>query len=221
MSRALALPLLLALVPACDEGSPASPSFQGGEAGVAYAVCPTGMEPTFDSIYALMLSAGSTQIDGQQGCGANVPLNCHSTSGSSTSMGTGNQLDFSLEESCVYAELLKPSTNLGDPGNPAAGFHPLRVAPNDAGASMLYIKITLDASADPNYGSGMPFTAPGSVCPQAVEAVREWIDLGAAGPPGGCGDGGSDASDASSDAKAKKDAHSDADTDATSDATLD
>jgi len=222
MSRALGLPLLLVLVSGCDEGSPASPSFEGGEAGAGYAVCPTDMTASFDSIYTLMLSAGSTQIDGQQGCGANVSGNCHSTSGASQS----SLLDFSLPECAVYTELLgldgtgKASTNV------SGSAHVLRVAPGDAGASMLYVKITLDASADPLYGSGMPYTAPGSVCPDAVQTVREWIDQGAAGPSGGCDAGaGADASDASSDAKVKKDAHADApsdgEADGTSDATLD
>jgi hypothetical protein len=219
MSRALALPLLLALVPACDEGSPASPSFQGGEAGVGYAVCPTGMTPSFDSIYAQMLNAGSMQIDGQQGCGANVPGNCHSGTGSSQS----SLLDFSLDENSVYTELLGPDGGGGKLATNVSGSaHILRVAPGDAGASMLYVKITLDASADPQYGSGMPYTAPGSVCPQAVEAVKAWIDMGApAGTLDLGADAGSDASDASSDAKAKKDARDDAPSDAVSDATSD
>ncbi len=219
MTRAYLPPILLALLSACDEGSPASPTYEVAEAS-SYAVCPTGMQPTFDSIYTLMLSAGSTQLDGQQSCGANVANNCHSTSGSSV-MGNGCLLDFSLDESLVYAELLKPSTNIGDTSNPTAGFHPLRVAPGDAGASMLYVKITLDTSSDPNYGSGMPYTDPGSVCPEAVAAVREWIDQGAPGPPGGDAGAGSDASDASSDAHDHKDAHEDGPSDATADGTTD
>jgi hypothetical protein len=217
MNRAPLLVLLVALVPACDEGSPASPTYEGSEAGqeqeAGYAVCPTGMTDTFDSIYSLMLSTGSTQLDGQQSCGANVPGNCHSTTGASAASGTGNLLDFSLDAGAVYAELLKPSANLAGDG----GFHPLRVAPGDAGASMLYIKLTLTTSDDPVYGSGMPYTAPGSVCPAALEAVEGWINQGAPGPGA---DAGADAPDGARE-DARADAPSDATLDGTTDATLD
>jgi hypothetical protein len=216
MKRASLLLFLVAFVPACDEGSPASPTYEGTEAGqqeeAGYAVCPSGMTATFDSIYSLMLSTGSTQLDGQQSCGANVQNSCHSTSGSGLN-GNDSLMDFSLDASAVYAELLKPSTNIGDPNNPGADFHPLRVAPYDAGASMLYIKITLDTSSSPLYGSGMPYTAPGSVCPAAAAAVEDWINQGAPGP-GAVADGGADAPD---DAHEHKDAPADATSDATTD----
>jgi hypothetical protein len=219
MNRAPLLVFLVALVPACDEGSPASPTYEGVEAGqeqeASYAVCPTGMTATFDSIYSLMLSNGSTQLDGQQSCGANVAGNCHSTSGSGLN-GNDSLLDYSLDAGAVYAELLKPSSNIGDPSNPGADFHPLRVAPYDAGASMLYIKITLDTSSSPLYGSGMPYTAPGSVCPAAVQAVEDWINQGAPGP-GAVTDAGADGP---GDAH-KDDAPSDATLDGTTDATSD
>jgi hypothetical protein len=177
----------------CDTGVPASPTVippanavsdaAAVDAGLAdaatfdatasdasetstYAVCPPGMDASFGSIYGQMLSTGS--------CGSNLS-SCHNTTGASNS----NLLDFSLDASAVYSELL------GDGGGKRAvnADHPsvvvLRVEPHNAGASMLYIKLTLDASNDPQYGSGMPLTAPGSVCPDAISAVRDWINAGA------------------------------------------
>lgn len=193
--RACALVLLVALGSACDDGSPAGPAFVGGEAGPAYAVCPTGMDASFGSIYSEMLSVGSSQIDGQQSCGANISGNCHSTSGSSASTGTGNLLDFSLPAREVYDELLRADGGLVTSANLAGDTKVARVVPFDAGASMLYIKLTLTTSADPMYGSGMPLTAPGSVCPAAVEVVKQWIDQGAVAgdlPVVPVGDGGVD-----------------------------
>jgi hypothetical protein len=177
--RAAATALALSfLVAGCDTGTAASPVFEStpgqAEAGeveeAGYAVCPDGMAPTFDSIYGQMLSTSS--------CGANSN-SCHSTVGASAK-GVGNLMDFSLEAGAVYAELLGPdgggqfATNLDQPS-----VRVLRVAPYDAGASMLYIKLTLDSGMNPMYGSGMPLTAPGSVCPPAVEAVATWINSGA------------------------------------------
>jgi hypothetical protein len=127
------------------------------------------MDASFGSIYGAMLSTPS--------CGSGTPNNCHSTSGALQA----STLDFSLDAGAVYAELL------GDGGGvPAKNIdHPnvavLRVAPFSPDASMLYIKLTLDAGNDPQYGSGMPLTAPGSVCPEALSAVRAWIGAGA--PP--------------------------------------
>ncbi len=153
---------------ACSDGSPSSPAVP--DAG--YAVCPPGIEPSFTSILTKVLATPS--------CGINVTGDCHSQSGASDVTGTGNMLDYTLDAGAVYAELLgdgggHPSTNLA--GN--AGSIP-RVAPFDAGASMLYIKLNLTTRADPRYGAGMPLTAPGSVCPATLDAVQTWIDQGAA-----------------------------------------
>ncbi len=175
--------LVLALVPAtlaCGAGSPASPTFESptgvvdaaqNDAQVGFAVCPDGMDASFGSIYRQMLSTSS--------CGANSS-SCHSAVGASPS-GVGNLLDFSMDAGGVYSELLGPdggglrSTNLDHPNVSV-----LRVAPGDAGASMLAIKITTTSTNDPQYGAGMPLTAPGSVCPAAVDAVKGWINAGAA-----------------------------------------
>jgi hypothetical protein len=178
--RETALALALAFVAAgCDTGSPASPTFQStpgvedatveGDAGATYVVCPTGIDASFGSIYGLMLSPPAT-------CGSTND-SCHSTSGAMKL----NALDFSLDAGGVYVELLGPDGG----GQVSFNFyHPdvkvLRVAPGDAGGSMLYIKLVTTSLDDPNYGSGMPQNAPGSVCPATVEAVQDWINAGAA-----------------------------------------
>ena len=170
MNRAIRAVGLLALLTGCSEGTPASPAFEstpGTDGGTAsFAVCPPGMDASFGSIYTQMLSTSS--------CGTNNPTNCHSTTGSSFS----NLLDMSLDAGAVYAELL------GDGGghkstNAAGDAAVLRVVPFDADASMLYIKLTLKSPNDPSYGSGMPLGTPGSVCPDTVAAVRDWINAGA------------------------------------------
>jgi hypothetical protein len=180
-----ALVSLVALASGCNEGSPASPAFDGGGGGDAtlrsdaevFAVCPDAVDATFGSIYTLMLNTPSSQT----GCGTSNPTTCHSTSGSKS---TGSLLDYSLDASAVYAELLgdgggHPAANVDDFSN-----HVLRVVPGDAGASLLYIKLTLDGSVPADggpliYGQGMPLSTPGSVCPAAVQAVADWINAGA------------------------------------------
>jgi hypothetical protein len=110
-------------------------------------------------------------------CGTTTQYNCHSASGAAAS-GTGNLLDFSVDAAAVYEQLLgdgggHSSTNL------SGSAHLLRVVPGDASASFFYIKLLLTNPADPQYGAGMPLTAPGSVCPAALDAVKAWIDQGA------------------------------------------
>ena len=184
----------------CDAGSPASPTFEstlgtaeaGGPAG--FAVCPPGLDASFGSIYTQVLSASS--------CGSTLD-SCHSTKGSSPA-GTGNGLDYSLGQDAVYVELLGDGG--GAPAHNIAGDTPvLRVVPFDAGASMLYIKLTTTATMG-HYGAGMPLTSPGSVCPATIEAVSAWIAAGASldgGPPPEAGvPEGSAGADASGDADA-------------------
>jgi hypothetical protein len=134
------------------------------------------MAATFPSILTQMFATAS--------CGVNNAFDCHSTTGALPRKdgGTGSLLDFSLDAAAVYAELLgdgagSPSVNIdGD-----AGAEILRVAAGDAEASLLYIKLALPTATDPRYGKAMPPT--GLVCPPALDAVKAWIDLGAAGPP--------------------------------------
>ncbi len=171
--------LVLALAcSACGEGSPASPGAagSGGDAGAGeagYAVCPPAVKPNFESLLTTIFATPS--------CGTTVAGNCHSASGSAPS-GTGNLLDFTLGAGGVYAELVGDGG--GAPSADIAGSagHIPRVSPFDAGASLLYIKLTLETPADPDYGAGMPLTAPGSVCPATLDAVKAWIDQGAAAP---------------------------------------
>ena len=137
------------------------------ETGPNYTVCATGVEPKFSSLLAKVLATPS--------CGTNRTNNCHSTAGSMFS----SLLAFDVDAGAVYTELLGdgggyPSTNAAGKG------HPPRVVPGDAGASMLYIKLTLKTCTDPNYGCGMPYINPGSVCPAVLDAVKGWIDQGAA-----------------------------------------
>ena len=179
---ALAVALSSALLGCSDGGLPASPNVDpghlseagaidaGGEAG--YAVCPPGLDASFDDMLTRVFSTSS--------CGTNVTGNCHSTSGASATTGAGNLLDFTLDASAVYAELLGADGG-GHQATNVNGMTPvLRVVPRDAGASMLYIKLTLRTNNDPHYGAAMPLGAAGSVCPAAVNAVKTWIDKGAA-----------------------------------------
>ena len=209
--RAAAIALAVSFfVAGCDTGTAASPVFESttgqAEAGLVaeagFAVCPDGMVASFDSIYAQMLSPAAT-------CGSGSD-SCHSKTGATNL----NGLDYSLDEQGVYLELVGDGG--GVPADNVAGTAKgvLRVVPGDAGASMLYIKLTLDSGTNLLYGSGMPQTAPGSVCPAAVGAVATWINGGApleggvtleAGTPG----------------DAALDADGGATTDATTDATLD
>ena len=168
----------------CDVGEPARPSFTPGsvldaavavsdaatgDAGMSYVVCPPDIDASFGSLVSTMFVAS--------GCGSGRANNCHSASGAGP-RGTGNGLDFSVDAAAIYAELLgdgggAPSTNLSGTA------HVLRVVPGDAGASMLYMKLLLTTGNDPQYGAGMPLDAPGSVCPEALAAVRDWINGGA------------------------------------------
>jgi hypothetical protein len=140
-----------------------------GDGGASYAVCP----PDLDASYQALL----TQMFVATGCGSDRTLNCHSASGAAPS-GTGNLLDFS-DASAIYDQLLGADGGGYYSTNLSGSAHVLRVVPGDASASMLYIKLTLKTSADPLYGAGMPQDFPGSVCPEALDAVRQWIDQGA------------------------------------------
>jgi hypothetical protein len=171
---------------ACDVGEPAAPAFVAGavgdagapaapdatvtDGGASYAICPPDIDASFGSLVTTMFVT--------TGCGTNKTNNCHSASGASV-RGTGNGLDFTVDAAAIYAQLLgdgggAPSTNL------SGSAHVLRVVPGDASASMLYIKLQLTSAADPLYGAGMPLDTPGSVCPEALDAVRDWINGGAA-----------------------------------------
>ncbi len=164
------------------QGSPATPAWSGVEladasvggdamlpdAGPSYTVCAMGVEPKFSSLLAKVLDTPS--------CGTNRTNNCHSTAGSIV---TGHGLAFDKDAGDVYAELVGPDGGTVPSRNIAGMGQPPRVVPGDAGASMLYIKLTLKTCSDPTYGCGMPQLNPGSVCPAVLDAVKGWIDQGA------------------------------------------
>jgi hypothetical protein len=159
--------------PDASSGLDAGVAEAGADAEAGYAVCVPDIDASYTALLTTIFSTGS--------CGTDQMFDCHSSSGASAE-GTGNLLDFTLDAGAVYAELLgadgggHTATNLaGDSG----GIPILRVAPNDAGASMLYVKLTLTTHDDPRYGAGMPLTDPGSVCPATLDAVKAWIDNGA------------------------------------------
>lgn len=157
----------------CSGGSAASPtttpgqlSDAGTEAG--FAVCPPGLDASFGDMVTRVFSTSS--------CGTDQMGNCHSTSGS---MQTGNLLDFTVGDNGVYAELLGADGGGHTATNVSGDTVIERVVPGDAGASMLYVKLTLKTRNDLHYGAGMPLTAPGSICPEALDAVKTWIEQGA------------------------------------------
>lgn len=55
----------------------------------------------------------------------------------------------------------------------------LRVKPGDPEGSLLHHKLNTGTTPSPQYGEGMPLNAPGSVCQQVKDAVRDWIAGGA------------------------------------------
>jgi hypothetical protein len=181
-------------LPGCSSGSPAQPaptalpadatvndtaagpldSGAGADTPAPYyGICPDAMAPTFPSILTQMFATAS--------CGVGSLYDCHSPTGSllRSEGGTGNLLDFSLDAAAVYAELLgdgggQPAVNIqGDAGGVL-----LRIAPGNADASLLYIKVAMSAGFDPRYGLAMPPTV--VPCPAVVETLRAWIDDGAA-----------------------------------------
>lgn len=163
MARRAAGPWLLAALlgggcgPAVISGS----APDGGSDAGTYAVCASGVEPTFASLDAALFKVS---------CGT-AGSACHSAAGSIYSGGLDLQGD-------AYAALV------GDGGvraNNIAGSATglLRVKPGSPAESFLYLKLTTARPDDARYGSGMPFGAPGSVCPETVQAVATWINQGA------------------------------------------
>ena len=159
--------IVAALVCGCG-----SSSDQGGCSGSdcqTFAVCPAGIQPTFDSINTSVFAKSCALSE------------CH---GAANAINAGG-LDL---ETDPYTALLG-TDGMGAPGNnipgtmrnPRPPAPPVlrRVVPGDPDASYLVIKLSTTARADPKYGSGMPYTAPGSVCPETLKAVRDWIQAGA------------------------------------------
>jgi hypothetical protein len=129
---------------------------------VPYAVCPADIQPTFSSINENVFAMSCA-----------ISTGCHTADGASSATGLDLQTD-------PYTTLLGADGK----GAPAANIdgsvrHLVRVVPGDPDNSYLVIKLTTKTNQDPQYGSGMPRTAPGSVCPPTVAAVRSWIQAGA------------------------------------------
>lgn len=142
----------------------AGPVGSGGTDGSeTFAVCPSGIEPTFDSLNTKIFSVS---------CGTDT-AGCHSTEGSLDSGG----LDLATDP---YTALLG-ADGKGEPSENIAGSAVMRrVTPGDPDHSLLYKKLSTKTGQSPEYGSGMPFPTPGSVCPAALKAVHDWIQAGAA-----------------------------------------
>ncbi len=151
--------------PPAEAGSDATlAEVDAGDDAAVYAICATEIDASFGSIDTNLLTtiAGCINI-------------CHTPSGAPSS---GN-LDFLLDASAIYTELLGPDGSGAPATNEAGTAQVLRVVPFDPDASLLSIKLNLHTLTDPLYGSGMPQSDPGSVCPATVDAVREWIAQGA------------------------------------------
>jgi hypothetical protein len=106
----------------------------------------------------------------QVGCGT-ASNRCHSSDAASgTTVYSG--LDLSGDPWShlvnVHADNLIGRSDVGD-----------RVAPGDPAHSYLLTKIALRSFKDPQLGPGMPPAHPGTDCPEAIEAVRQWIAQGA------------------------------------------
>jgi hypothetical protein len=138
-----------------------------GGCGSGYAVCPSDLTPTFGSINGRVL---------QVSCGT-ATNKCHSAAGAFDSGGADYQTD-------PYVALLGPDGQ-GAPANNISGSvrNLLRVRPGDPANSLLVLKLRTKTGTDPQYGSGMPFGQPGSVCPPTLDAISRWIASGAAKTP--------------------------------------
>jgi hypothetical protein len=148
----------------CANDSDCTPETEcsGGKC-VPKAVCPAGLEPTFDSIHTKIFAV-SCGTDGGK---------CHSHDGAIYSAGLNLADD-------PYTALLGSDGKGELAGNISGSEMNLRrVVPGDPDHSFLVIKLSTRTGMDPKYGSGMPFTDPGSVCPDTLATIRQWIASGA------------------------------------------
>jgi hypothetical protein len=162
-----AILIAAALAFSCGDGD-SSEAEAGCTPPAGYAVCPCGLEPTFDSIRTNVFA---------KSC---VLSECHAASNAI------NAGDLDLETD-PYTALLgsdgagAPANNISGSVKNAPGAPPelRRIVPGNPDESFLVIKLGTKDRADPKYGSGMPFSAPGSVCPDTLSAIRDWIRAGA------------------------------------------
>jgi len=157
----------ITLAAACGS-SDASPADQQG---TGYAVCPADIQPTFDSIRTNVFAKSCS----------NTPGSCHSKDGADLSGGLDLETD-------PYTALLgtdgmgAPANNISGTvrnGLPPAPTTLRRVVPGDPDNSFIIIKLSTKVRNSVQYGSGMPYPTPGSVCPATLQAIRDWIQAGA------------------------------------------
>jgi hypothetical protein len=140
-------------------------SSDSGTTSVAseFAVCPAGLQPTFESIHTNILAVS---------CGTDGSI-CHSAEGGVDS----GQLVLAKDP---YSALLGADGTGEGASNISGSVRDLkRVVPGDPDHSFLVIKLSTKTLADPQFGAGMPRTDPGSVCPATLKAIKDWITAGA------------------------------------------
>jgi hypothetical protein len=153
---------------ACKDGGCAASADSGaackdGGCPAAFAVCPTGLDPTFDSIRTKILEVS---------CGTGGSI-CHSSEG-------GTDSGELILASDPYTALLGPDGTGAPASNISGSIRTLRrVVPGDPDHSFLILKLSTKVLNDPMYGAGMPRTDPGSVCPETLSTIRDWIAAGA------------------------------------------
>ena len=153
---------------ASDASGEASAADGEGSDAMSYAVCLADTSPTFanlrTNLFPVSCTSGSL---------------CHGTAAAtSATLRGGGGLDL---ESDVYVHLLGPDGQGAPAINQEGAAHGLiRVKPGDPDNSFLLIKLQLMTNTDNNFGSGMPFPTPGSVCPSTLSTIRTWIAEGAA-----------------------------------------
>jgi len=139
-------------------GCMGDPGTNGMNPGPTSGICPSTMQAHFSSIKQELLA---------KSCGTGG-ASCHSASGAVNSGG----LDLATDP---YRALV--GANAVNLEGSVTGL--VRVKPADPEGSFLVIKLRMMTSSDPRYGSGMPFSNPGSVCGGAVDAIAQWIAQGA------------------------------------------
>ena len=152
-------------------GSSDSEPIGAAQNDAGFAICPAGLQTTFDSIRTNVFAKSCS----------NSPGSCHSKDGAVNSGGLDLETD-------PYTALLG-TDGMGAPGNNISGTFrnaappapPIlrRVVPGDPDHSFIVIKLMTKVRNDPKYGSGMPYPTPGSVCPPTLQAIRDWIQAGA------------------------------------------
>jgi hypothetical protein len=78
-----------------------------------------------------------------------------------------------------YTALLGPDGKGQMAANIAGTAKLLRVKPGDPAGSFLPIKLQIKIKNNPQYGAGMPLSNPGSVCPDTIAQISQWIAGGA------------------------------------------